>query len=100
MHLEVTRRLLARAAAVAAAGLAVSAGLAMPASASSSPWTVVSTPNVRSADDETISGVAAISGSDVWAVGRDDDPGTVIGFQTANEQTDISQTLALRNTSG
>jgi hypothetical protein len=177
MHLAVTRHHLARAAAVAAAGLAVGVGLARPASASSSPWTVVSTPNVRSTDDETISGVAAISGSDVWAVGQDDDPGTVIdglienwngsacvggvvelgptdmwttgngdfsgagqtlsmqwngsawsvvstpsgafagslggiarvpgpdtlwttGFQTANEQTDIGQTLALRNTSG
>jgi hypothetical protein len=75
MHWVVPRRHLARIAAVAAGGLAVTAALTSPASASSSPWTVVRTANASTADDDSLSSVAAVSGSDVWAVGSDMNPG-------------------------
>jgi hypothetical protein len=54
-----------------------------------SAWSVASTPSGAFAG--SLGGIARVPGTDtLWTT----------GFQTANEQTDISQTLALRNTSG
>jgi hypothetical protein len=70
MHRVLSHRHLGRTAAVALACLAVAAGAALPATAASSPWTIVPSADPSAQAQDKLTAVAVVNGSDVWAVGK------------------------------